>query len=123
MIVITDHIRWARTIARGVRRSFRFLRGSQEEQDLESTAYLTLVQLACKFDPRRVPPGGNMRSAFRGWATIGIRNQCQREARRLRNGGTYNTRREIAGVSLVVAHLPEKFDRIDPGSVELDEDV
>lgn len=46
-----DHMRWARAIARGVRADYRFQRGSQEEQELEATAYLVLVEYAARFDP------------------------------------------------------------------------
>lgn len=122
-IAIQGHITWARAIARGVRNSFRFLPGSQEEQDLESTAYLAAVELAQRFDPTRVPPGGDLEAAFRGWATIAVRSHCRREARRLRNGGTYHTRREKPGHALVVQGLPEHDDvmLVDPRSVEEEE--
>lgn len=46
-----DHVRWARSIARGVRRDYRFWRGSQEEKELEGAAYLVLVAYANRFDP------------------------------------------------------------------------
>ena len=37
-----------------------------------------------------------------GYARPDVLSECQREARRLRNGGTYNTRREEPGMSLMV---------------------
>lgn len=121
-ILATDHLKWARMIARGVRKAFQFIPGSQEEQDLEATAFLAIVELAKRFDPTKVPPGGDPVGAFRGWAAIEVRCRCQREARRLRNGGTYNTRREIAGRALVVERLINGAELIDPRSlVECDE--
>lgn len=55
---------------------------------------LALVRTARLFDPARVPEGGDVHGAFRGYASHFIRGECKREARRLRNGGTYHTRRE-----------------------------
>ncbi|HEV3438070.1 MAG TPA: hypothetical protein VG122_11965 [Gemmata sp.] len=122
VVVVTDHVNWARMIARGVRQAFQFVPRSQEEQDLEATAFLAIVELAQRFDPTKVPPGGDPIGAFRGWAAIDVRCRCQREARRLRNGGTYNTRREKAGKALVVERLRDESELIDPRSlIERDE--
>jgi hypothetical protein len=117
VIAITDHLKWARMIARGVRRSFQFKIGSQEEADLEATAYLAIVELVERFDIARVPIGGDPNGAFRGWAAIAVRSCCQREARRLRNGGTYNTRREKAHKAIVIERLKNGPDLIDPHSL------
>lgn len=116
VILATDHLRWARAIARGVRRSFNFGLGSQEEQDLQSAAYLAVVDLVRRFDFARVPPSGDARAAFRGWAAIEVRSRCRREARRLRNGGTYYTRRERPGQALIVGSLQNQPALIDPRS-------
>lgn len=122
-ICITDHLIWARTIARTVRRAYNFRSRSQEESDLEATAYLAIVELAARFDLAQVPPGGNVIRAFRGWAAIEVCSRCRREARRLRNGGTYNTRREKPGVAFVVVPLFKSWAVIDPRSIPPKEDA
>jgi hypothetical protein len=121
-IVVTDHLKWARMIARGVRQAFNFKVGSQEESDLEATAYLTLVELVKRFDAVKLPIGGDPNSAFRGWAAIGVRCRCQREARRLRNGGTYHTRREKTRKTIVIERLKNGPDLIDPRSLVEEEE-
>jgi DNA-directed RNA polymerase specialized sigma subunit len=115
-----DHLRWARSIARRVRRAYNFRVGSQELSDLEQVACLAVVELLERFDESLVPAGGDAVRAFRGWAMIEVRNRCRREARRLRNGGTYNTRRETPGESLVVLLLPRGTEFVDPRSVRKD---
>jgi hypothetical protein len=117
VIVATDHLKWARAIARGVRRSFNFGIRSQEEQDLQATAYLAVVELARRFDWSKLPPGGDASAAFRGWATIEVRSRCRREARRLRNGGAYHTRRERPGQVLLMQSLQNQPALVDPRSV------
>ena len=62
--------------------------------DLEQTALLAMVRYAMTFDPSRVPADGDVVGAFRGYAHRELQSECRREARRLRNGGTYRTRRE-----------------------------
>jgi hypothetical protein len=89
---------------------------SQEEADLEATAFLAIVELAKRFDFTKVPPGGDPAFAFRGWIAIEVRCRCRREARRLRKGGTYCTRREKAGRALVVEPLRNESQLIDPHS-------
>jgi hypothetical protein len=122
IIEVADHVKWGRMIARGVRQSFHFVKGSQEEEDLEATAFLAIVDLARRFDSAKVPIDGDPIGAFRGWAAIEVRCRCRREARRLRNGGTYHTRREEAGKALVVERLLHLSELVDPRSlVELDE--
>jgi hypothetical protein len=120
-IVVADQMRWARSIARNVRRAYHFLTGSQEEQDLEAMAYLAIVELAGRFEASKVPVGGDPIGAFRGWAAIEVRCRCQREARRLRNGGTYHTRREKSRKAMVIERLKNGPDLIDPSSL-VDED-
>jgi hypothetical protein len=120
-IAVTEHLKWARTIALGVRRAYNFSLGSQEEEDLIATAYLAIVELVKLFDPSQIPPGNDLNSAFRGWAAIAVRCCCQREARRLRNGGTYSTRRERACKPVVVERLRNGPDLIDPRSFDDEE--
>jgi hypothetical protein len=121
-ILVTDHLKWARMIARGVRQAFNLKLGSQEESDLEATAYLTLVELVKRFDVVKIPIGGDPNSAFRGWAAICVRCRCQREARRLRNGGTYHTRREKSQKTIVVERLRNGPDLVDPRSLVEEEE-
>lgn len=160
-----DHLDWARMIARGVGHRFGFHRGSEEEQDLISTAYVAVCDYALRFDavtsyrrgaavaiaaacrrwrtnhkrPAHIPgpvlfDGRNQRrwvasvvapvaaarrfavgsrerralmslavavardrvanfdpvGAFRGYAAIEVRSQCQWASYRLRNGGTFH---------------------------------
>lgn len=58
----TDHIKWARTIARGVRHRYGFLRDSQEERELEATANLVVCEYAKRFDPVSAFWGGTERA-------------------------------------------------------------
>lgn len=102
------HVKWAKAVARGVRQHYRFLTGSQEEQDLEGVALVQLWRLAGEFDPNRVPEGGSFYGAFHGWAHPFIRGECQRHCRRLRNGGTYNTRKETGRLPVLVEELPRR---------------
>ncbi|HEY1190785.1 MAG TPA: hypothetical protein VGE74_24355, partial [Gemmata sp.] len=69
------HLVWARAIARGVRADFRFVRGSQEELELEATAYLALCECAHRFQLAKVPAGGCADGAFRGWCAIEVRSR------------------------------------------------
>ena len=118
-IVIADQMKWARAVARGIRRHYRFLSGSQEEKDLEAVAHLMLCRCAAKFDPSKVPEGGDPVGQFRGWAHPFLRGECQREARRLRNGGTYNTRRESGRDPVMVEDLPRRRENGDEEYVDL----
>lgn len=106
-IDVTNHLDWAAKIARSIAHAYKFVRQSQEEDDLVSIAHLTVVQKAVTFDPEHVPEGGDTGGAFRGWLHPHIVGFCRREARRLRNGGTYYTRREVAGVALVAEQMSE----------------
>jgi hypothetical protein len=121
-IVVTDHMKWAQMIARGVRQAFHFKMGSQEEQDLEATAYLALVELMERFDPSKIPSGVDPNHSFRGWAVLEVRCRCLREAYRLRNGGTYHTRREKAQKRVVVERLINGPDMVDPRSLVDDDE-
>lgn len=90
---LRSHIEWANTIARKVRADLRFVAGSAEEELLESEAQFELVRKLADFDPARVPDGGDVDMAFRGFAKKFIRCACERESHRLRNAGTYHTTR------------------------------
>lgn len=101
-----DHVEWAkRKIARKVRKRYRFLSDSAEQDDLESVAIVTLYTKVKDFDYSMVPAGGDVVEYFRGWMHQWILSECVREARRLRNGGTYHTRREVRGAALVAEPL------------------
>ena len=102
---IDDFIPWARNIGRQVAKAYGFLKHSQEEEDVISAAYLRMVDRWAAFEPERG-------TDFRGFARRDVMSECQREARRLRNGGTYNTRREEPGVSLVV-QIASTMDNAD----------
>lgn len=98
-----DLLAWARGVARGIRsvirrrlrgadagdtrRCSRFDRGSDEEQELEQVALLEMVRAAHRFDPAKVPPGGNVIGAFKGFAHASVRFKVMRAARGLSNGG------------------------------------
>lgn len=119
----TAHTKWAREIARKVAARYRFARHSQEADDLKSVAVVELLKRAPHFIPH---PGLDLtdptaiENAFRGWMYRYIRSECAREARRMRNGGTYNTRREKIGQALVAEHLGKDADA-RPEIVELSE--
>ena len=98
-----QHLKWARSIARGVCSDLGFPRGSHEEADLESVAYLALVELCHRYDESRLPLTGDIDGAFRGAYAVEIRSRCRREAERLRNGGLYYT---TTGNPIQVEGLP-----------------
>lgn len=116
---MAKNIKWARAIARGIRRHYRFLTASQEERDLEGVALQTMWKCAGKFDPSKVPAGGDYAGAFRGWCHPFIKGDVQREARRLRNGGTYHTRRETGREQVMVEELPWRREESGQGYVDL----
>jgi hypothetical protein len=113
-IDVTAHLEWAKAVARGVGRVYLFRPGSQEVGDLTQFAYLMLVRYARAFDAERVPVGGNIGGAFRGYCHRALRKELQREARRLRNGGVYHTRRELPGVALIAVPM----SGLDAGGAE-----
>jgi hypothetical protein len=110
-IRLEDHLEWAG----GVARAYAFDRTSQEEHDLKSAAYLAMVRCSRSFNLDRVPVGGDVGGAFRGFAHRYLQSECRREARRLRNGGTYNTRREH-GQPIIVAGPFSDLPHHDDGS-------
>jgi hypothetical protein len=97
---------WAKGIARGVREDARFRAGSAEEEELEGTAIVALVELMHRFDELRLPPDGNLLGAFKGWAADEIRSRCRRHAATLRNGGTFRTTSNPEARQLRVRALP-----------------
>ncbi len=98
----TAHVEWARRVARGVAKAFRFAPASQEEAELEGEALLAMVGRSRAYIHRG---GRDPLGAFRGYAYSYVRSQCVREARRIRNGGTYRTRREADLPPVEVSHL------------------
>jgi hypothetical protein len=60
-----DHLAFARAIARGVRADYGLYSGSQEEADLEATAYLAVCNYAPRFDAERSYRAGAERSIVR----------------------------------------------------------
>jgi hypothetical protein len=82
-----EHMTWARGIARAIARLYQFQPGGEESAELVAVAFLTLVARAKVFDARRVPPGGDVAAAFRGYCHREIQSECRREGKRLRAGG------------------------------------
>jgi len=106
MIDPLPHLEWSRRIALAVARRFGFGPGSQEEADIVQTAYLELCRIAGRFEPLRVPAGGDVSHAFRCSQAEHVRGRCVREAWRLRNGGVYKTCRHPADVPFVYQGIP-----------------
>lgn len=94
----SPHIDWAKAIGAGVASDFDFAARSQERMDLEAAAVAELTARCRAFQPERVPEGGDAGGLLRGYAHLSIQKECRREAERLRNGGTYRTRREKGGL-------------------------
>lgn len=92
------HIEWAKAIGAGVASNYNFAAGTEERADLEAAAVAELTARCRAFQPSRVPPGGDAGGLLRGYAHQSIQKECRREAERLRNGGTYRTRREKGGL-------------------------
>jgi hypothetical protein len=88
------HERWAAGIGRAIAvDTHGFKPGSDEAAELERVAVAELVKAAGRFDPARVPEGGDEAGAFRGYAHPSVKKECHRAAKRLTNGGLYNTAR------------------------------
>lgn len=113
-----DHLGWAVAIAHDVARRYAFRPRSQEEHDLEQIACLTVCSKVLKYDPLYCPVGGDHDGAFRGWCKRDVVSETAREARRIRNGGSYRTRREVRGEALVAAPFSDLDD--DDGLVVID---
>ncbi|HEY3787768.1 MAG TPA: hypothetical protein VGL71_02885, partial [Urbifossiella sp.] len=113
-IDVLAHFDWALGVARGVAASFRFLRDSQETADLEQVCFLTLLRRAKTFDPKKVPVGGDEGGLFRGFVHRDLQSECRREARRLRNGGTYRTRTEQGKRTIAAEHF-STMRELEPG--------
>lgn len=104
-IDVSPHVGWATGIAVGVARAYRFTPGGQEEDELIGTALFRLVELSHRYDPAREVVKTDCGALFKGFCRRTLMTECQREARRVRNGGTYRTREETAGVTLSVEAL------------------
>ena len=103
--------KWAEAIGRKVSRHFHFREKGQEQDDLVSVAVEMLCDLYTRtkdgrwngetgeqeflsyFKVEKVKAGGSPEGQFRGWAHDWIESECVREAKRLRNAGTYRTTR------------------------------
>lgn len=83
----SEHARYVRGIARGVRDDYGFGRDSEEGRDLEAVAALELAKQVARFDESRVPPDGDLFGAFRGYAAPWVRGECRRLARKLKAHG------------------------------------
>ena len=101
-IDVTPHIEWASRIARRIAKGYRFVPGGQEEQELIGCAHLVLVRKSHTYEPAREVYATECGALFRGYVSQTVTTECRREARRIRNGGTYHTREEIDGVTLSV---------------------
>jgi len=110
VIDVLRHTRWARAIARGVRGDYGYLRGSQEELELEAEAHLVLVEYAARFDGSKVAPGSTADALFEGWAAREVRSRCRRLAVQLRNGGTFRTTSSKEAQAIRVARIPEGLE-------------
>jgi hypothetical protein len=88
------HIDWAERVGGSIAAAYRFPPHSADREDVRAYAVLVMVQKAKDYDPARLPPGGDHAKAFRGWCHPTLKSECVREAKRLRNGGTYHTRRD-----------------------------
>lgn len=85
------HLAWAEHIARLIARQRGLGPRSAGADDLVAVAHVTLIRLAPRFDPARVPAGGDPDGQFRGWAHRWVKKECEREAERLTNAGLYHT--------------------------------
>lgn len=77
-----DLLPWAVKLAGLVADELNMRRGKGGRAALAAVAALTAAEHVAAFDP-----GG----AFRGWARIAVKGECQRAAMRLHNGGVYRT--------------------------------
>jgi hypothetical protein len=109
-----SHLDWARRVARRVARAYRLRPRSQEEWELEQAAALAVVRAAGRFDPAFCPPGGDPDGLFRGWCRRDVVQECRREAVRLRNGGSYRTRREGDHDRCVIGRPASDLARLSP---------
>lgn len=103
---VTAHLAWAAEVARLIAKEYHFRKKGQEEEDLQAVAFLHLCRAARDYtgDPADT-------DHFRGYAHLRITAEVRREARRLRNGGTYWTRKEQRGEVMDVSALSDLLDR------------
>ncbi|MBA4192228.1 MAG: hypothetical protein C0467_30025 [Planctomycetaceae bacterium] len=88
---LSELLEWSRRIANRVRKAYGFAARSSEADELIATASLSLIDLATKFDPSIAPDNTVTLNWFCGWARREVQTKCNREADRLRSGGTINT--------------------------------
>jgi hypothetical protein len=99
---ITAHLGWATKLGKTVAREYHFRKGGQEEDDIISVAFLHLHRCGMRYTGR-----SDDVDHFRGYAYPSLVAECRREARRLRNGGTYWTRKEQRGEVIDVPALSD----------------
>lgn len=119
-VAILDHVDWIRAIARMAARRHG-VDGPQERDDITSAGVVELCRIAPRFvRPEWAETPENLIDAVRGWANLWIRKACDRECERLKNGGTYHARRQVAGQSLIIAKpfsdlvTPKTGEEVDP---------
>lgn len=113
----STHHAWAAHIARLIARHGGFLRGSQEEAEIEAVAAFTLVRKREQFKPLAVyGPNETADGHFRGWVHPSVRAECMREVKRLRGGGTFHTPRAC---EVVVEGLPYRRTEFGTEEVEI----
>jgi hypothetical protein len=101
---------WAKGIARGVRADYGFRIGSTEEEELEGVAIVALVELTQRYYETRLPSGGRVMDAFKGWAAVEVRSRCRRAAVQLRTGGTVRTTSDADVRKMQIETLPLTAD-------------
>jgi len=105
----STHYEWAERLAYKMAAALGVV-GSQQVDDLRAAGRAAVAALCLRFDPARNPLAAET-NAFRGWAKKTVRSEAVREAKRLRNGGTYSTRRENEHEPLTVTYLEPEGDR------------
>ncbi len=101
-INVTDYLDWATRHALVVADSFGLIGADRE--DVVSVAHLTLCQQFAKpigrggFDVGKYAAVHNFRAAVEAWAYRWVRTACVREAKRIKGGGTFRTKKDPATI-------------------------
>lgn len=104
---------YTRMLAGKFAESLGFHKGGQEHDELQSAAYLVVcADVVPGFDPEQVKDG-NVERVWKQYLKTHVKGEVGREARRLRNGGTYNTRHESDHEPINVEGLPYRRDAGD----------
>lgn len=109
-IDVTQHLAWAEKVGKAIAREYHFRKAGQEEDEIVAVAYLHAVRCADRYTGET----GDV-DHFRGYAYVSVVAECRREARRLRNGGTYWTRKEKRGEVIDVSPLSDLAGRDGEG--------